>query len=210
VQRALDSLTRRCLIATRQGAGHRASTYLLNFTTTARFGSGPTVGPLAQTTLQFQDPQRPYSNATSQAKTTLDIDKYDSILDRVLKARPNHFQASQLSQVRSYAYKWLIMQRGQANAQAPDAQVCARIATAAGGVSTACDWIRDHLEDRQAETCEYLVTWMLQKIHGYAPAAAKRRRAELRAIAGGSQAPAEPADTAAILRTAVTQVKGIR
>jgi len=101
----------------------------------------------------------------------------------VLKARPRQFQGQELAQVRGFAYKWLLMQRGQANAQPPDEHVCARLIAAAGGAGAACDWIRDHLQDRQSETCEYLVVSMLQKIHGIAPPTVARRRAQLRAVA---------------------------
>jgi hypothetical protein len=94
----------------------------------------------------------------------------------VLKARPRQFQHAELAQVRGYAYKWLLMQRGQQHAQPPDEHVCARLIAAAGGAGAACDWIRDHLQDHQSETCEYLVVSMLQKIHGIAPPTVARRR----------------------------------
>lgn len=187
VQRAIDSLTRRCLIATRQGGGQRASTYLLNFTQTAALSTGLTARPLPQATLDLQ-PQEvaSYQGHQSGPQPPLDIDvNPDSILDRVLTARPQHFQAGQLDQVRRYAYKWLLLQKGQSNAPPPDPLLCAQILTAAGSAIAACNFIVDHLQDRQAENCQYLVSWLLQKKHGIAPPTVKRRRAQLRLVGKG-------------------------
>jgi hypothetical protein len=83
----------------------------------------------------------------SEPVSALDIDRwYDSILDRTLTARPQHFQSSELASVKSWAYKWLTLQRGRSNAQPPDDLVYAR----SGGVNRAVDWIRDHLQEATA------------------------------------------------------------
>jgi hypothetical protein len=193
VVRAIDSLNRKCLITTRQGGGQTASAHLLNWVQTTPIstkGSGLTARPLAQTTLDLQAAEWSRSETTSPSHNgpSISIDS-DSILDRVLTARPQHFQKSQLEAVKGYAYKWLLIQRGKQHAQPPDDHVCARLIAAAGGAVHACDWIRDHLADKQAETPEYLVRWMLEKIHGIPPHTARRRNAELRAV---QRTPAAP------------------
>jgi hypothetical protein len=127
----------------------------------------------------------------SEPDSALDIEKYDSILDRTLTARPQHFQRSELDAVKGYAYKWLTLQRGRANAPPPDDIVAAQIATAAGGAARAIDWIRDHLQDRQAENCAYLVSALLQQLHSIAPPTVRRRRAELRVVRRGSESSAK-------------------
>jgi hypothetical protein len=188
IQRALDGLARRSLIATRQGSATAAAAYLLNWTQTTGFPGGLTAGPPPQLKLPGVASQQGHPSARAE----IDIDPIsDSILDRVLTARPQHFQASELTTVRSYAYKWLLLQRGQENAQAPDEQLCAQIAAAAGSVNAAVNFIYDHMADRQAETAAYLVTWILQKLHGIAPAVLRRRRAELRLV-GTADNPAPP------------------
>ena len=189
VQRGLDALARRCLIATRQGGGKTPSRYQLNWTQTAVFPSGVTMTPLdLELSAEVASPER----HPSEPQGALDIDRSideisiepsPSILDRTLTARPQHFQRSELDHVRGFAYKWLLLQRGQQHAQPPDTTTAAQLITAAGGVYRASDFIRDNLRDRQAENCQYLVVMMLQKIHGIAPPTTKRRRAELRSVA---------------------------
>jgi len=198
VRHAIETLTQRCLLATRKGSGKQPSAYLLNFMGTVQLPSGVLRTPLQQTALPLEGSQGPHTHEPlglvegssrphpSEPRGPLDIDTPDiepSALDRVLKARPRQFQHAELAQVRGYAYKWLLMQRGQQHAQPPDEHVCARLIAAAGGAGAACDWIRDHLQDHQSETCEYLVVSMLQKIHGIAPPTVARRRAQLRAVA---------------------------
>jgi hypothetical protein len=120
----------------------------------------------------------------------------DSILDRVLTARPQHFQESQLSELRGYAYKWLTMQRRQQDAHPPDLQTVAQLATACGGHVRAIRFIFDNLRDRQAETCQYLVTMALQRLHHIAPPTIKRRREQLKVVtrrqAPAAGSPGEP------------------
>lgn len=180
VQRALDSLARRLLIATRPGSATAAAAYRLNFTQTTALGGGLTARPPLQPELPGVASQQGHPSAPPPA---LDIDIDDStILDRVLTARPQHFQGSELATVRSYAYKWLSLQRGQTNAHPPDDQTAAQLATAAGSVSNAIAFVLDNLQDRQATNCQYLVSMALQKIHGIAPPVVKRRRAQLRVV----------------------------
>lgn len=194
-RRAIDSLTRRNLIATRQGGGTLASAYRLNFTQTVCLG-GVFSTPPVQQLLPGVGSQQPHMHEPlpegvgfsrphqSGPQAPLDIDvTTDSIVDRTLQARPNRFQTSEIAAVRGFAYKWLTLQRGQANAGPPDEIVCAQIATAAGGAGRACDWIRDHQHDYQAENCAYLVSALLQQLHGIAPPTVRRRRAELRVVA---------------------------
>ena len=221
VQSALDTLTRRCLIATRTGSGALASRYRLNFLQTTPLSSGQKFWPLAQTNLDLQPSERPEILATSRTTAPPSISiTSDSILDRVLTARANQWPAPALDLVRRSAYKWLLLQRGMHNAQPPDLTLAAQLATAAGGCGTAETWIRDHLTDRQAENCGYLVSWMLQQLHGIAPPTIKRRRAELRAVAKTAAAtaaaiPDAPAPdtqefTEDLLRQATAGVKKLR
>lgn len=200
VQRALDSLARRSLIATRQGTSTRPAAHLLNWTQTCAFPGGLTVGPplqlqlpemhqeIPRVALQQGHPSEPPLHARADSDDLIDkrsIDRSSSqtpILDQVLTARPQHFQASQLQRLRGYAYKWLTLQRAQSSSPAPDDLTLAQIATAAGGVEPAISFILDNLRDRQATTCQYLVTMLLQKLHGVAPHSIRARRAQLHAV----------------------------
>ncbi|HYW44460.1 MAG TPA: hypothetical protein VE959_16490 [Bryobacteraceae bacterium] len=191
VVRALDSLDRRKLIATRQGGGQQPSTYLVNFLATTGLQSGVMVTPLAQPELPGVASQRHHQSSHGAPSIDIDVDADRSIIERTipadtltetLTARPQHFHASELDLVRRAAYKWLLLQTGQSNAQPPDPQVCARIAAAAGSAGQAKAFILDHQRDKQAETCEYLVTWILQARHGYSPQATAARRQQLREV----------------------------
>jgi hypothetical protein len=125
----------------------------------------------------------------------------DNPLDRILTARPQHFQRSHLDQIRGYAYKWLLLQRGRSQAPPPDDYVCARLIAAAGSPDAACSWILDHLQDYQAETCEYLVIWMMDKLHGFDRTTIKTRRAQLKLIRRRDRKDAElPAQLAELAR----------
>jgi hypothetical protein len=220
VQRALDSLARRCLVVARRGGAKTGAFYLLNWTQTTALRSGVMTTPLVQPELPGVASQRRHPLAPDGPLDRIDID-HDSIIDRVLTARAQHFQTSELNLVRGFAYKWLTLQRGQEHAQAPDGTICAQIITAAGGAGRAVAWITERLQDRQAESCAYLVSWMLEKLHGVAPPAVKRRRAELRVVqrsaalessaAPGSPAPdPDPEFSAEIARQAVAGVHKLR
>ena len=203
VQRAIDSLNRKHHLTTRQGSGQTASIHQLNWVSTVRIPaplSGLTTRPLNFTNPPGVASQRGHSTPVVASQRghygPLDIDiDLDSIIDRTLTARPQHFQRSELNQIRSYAYKWLLLQRGKANAPPPDDTQCAQILTAAGSVTIAVEWIRAHLQDRQADHCGYLVSALLQQLHGIAPPTVKRRRAELRAVTR-TQTPAAAAEPA--------------
>jgi hypothetical protein len=211
VQRALDSLARRCLIATRQGSATSPACHLLNWTQTTAFRGGPTIRPPVQP--ELPGVARP-SGHPSQPLIDISMGSMDSLIDRVLTARPKQFERSQLDAVRGYAYKWLILQRGQHNAHAPDDFTVAQIITAAGGIARAVDWIRDNLQDRQAESCQYLVSMLLQRLHGITPAETKARRAQLKARKA-TQATPDPettqdeAYTEELVRTANLKVKNL-
>jgi hypothetical protein len=214
VKRAIDSLTRRSLIATREGNATTTSAYRLNFTQAVTIRGGLTAGPPLQLNLSGVGSQQAHP---SEPVFPLDIDKdFDSIIDRTLTARPQHFQRSHLDAVKSYAFKWLTLQRGKANAAPPDDTTCAQILTAAGSLPNAIDWILQHLTDRQAETCMYLVSALLQQLHGIAPPTVKRRRAELRAVTRrGEPAEAAPEPTQQefpeeMLHQAIAGVKNFR
>ena len=132
----------------------------------------------------------------SEPPAPLDIDTssiscQDPIIDRVLAARPQHWQKSEIADVKGWAYKWLTLQRGQQHAPIPDDTLCAQIATAAGGAGRAGDWIRVHMQDHQAETAAYLLSAMMQQIHGIPPATIRRRRDQLRIVRRGGAAPPE-------------------
>ncbi|HLK64635.1 MAG TPA: hypothetical protein VKU19_14420 [Bryobacteraceae bacterium] len=218
VKSALDKLDRRRLIVTRQGGGTQPSAYLLNFTQTTAIQGGGLKHPPAQTTLDLQGQGWVSQTPTSPDHKSPSISiTSDSIIDRALTARPNHFQRAELDAVKGYAFKWLLRQRGKEHAQPPDDTTCAQLIVACRGARLACDFVLDNLQDRQAENCMYLVSMALQKIHGIAPPTVKRRRAELRALNGGkSQAPPpaerqpDPEFTAELTRQLKAGAKSIR
>jgi len=219
VVRAIDSLNFKCHLSTRQGSGQKASAHRLNFLFITAIASGPTVGPLAQTSLPLQEPQWSYSETTSRDHNPpLDIDTSDSILDRVFTARPNTFQRSALESVRGHAYKWLLLQRGMQHAQPPDLVMAAQLATAAGGCAAAEDWIRTHLVDKQADNCGYLLSWMIHQLHGINATATRKRRREIHLAAKSSpightptpDAPADPEFQDSLVQQATARVKTLR
>jgi hypothetical protein len=106
----------------------------------------------------------------------------DSIFDRTHATRPRHFRQSQLAAAARYGLKWLQLQRGQQNAQPPDPQTCAQLLTAAGGENGIMNFVLSYGKDYGADSCQYLLTMMLEKIHGIPPQAQKARRAQLRAV----------------------------
>jgi hypothetical protein len=114
------------------------------------------------------------------------------IVDQVLRVRPQHFQDSQLHQLRAYAWKWLTLQRGMQDASPPDLFTLAQIAAAAGGINAAIGFITENLQDRQAKNCQYLVTMLLQRLHGVQPSAFKARRQQFHHA--GAAVPAAPSD----------------
>ena len=139
----------------RSRAPRRPSAYLLNLVGTVQLPSGGFKPPLRQATLPEVGVFRPHTHEPlgsvegalnphpSGPLGPLDIDTSDiepSALDRVLKARPRQFQTQELAQVRGFAYKWLLMQRGQQHAHPPDEHVCARLIAAAGGPARLTPW----------------------------------------------------------------------
>lgn len=233
---ALDSLTARGLLTSRQGTATKPAVHQVNFLLTARFPTlkgGPVTGPpptdewscnRTRVVLQkdqggpFPGPPPPENAPLFEFAATIEFKTSNSILDRTLQARPNNFAKSDLQALAGYAYKWLILQKGMQGAHPPDNLTLAQLATAAGGTGRAISLILDNLQDRQAENCQYLVSLALQRIHGIQPAAVKRRRAELRLVHRGQAAPAaepaagapDPEFSADLIRQAVAGAKSLR
>jgi len=207
VQRALDSLNQRCLIATREGTATRSGSYLLNFTHTVAFKGGLTVGPPpAQMSLSGGPvvgppvwatlPPVPGGVASQQGHPSepvppVDISiQSDSILDRVLTAKPTHFDRRDLSELRPWVDGyWRQFGPLGRDAHPLDDTLLAQLLTVAP-LEQLIRLLKALFEERKKPELSpgWFITIALQREHGIEPAATKARRADLR-IARRPQSP---------------------
>lgn len=194
VIRALDSLGTRCLITTRQGYGRRPSSYLLNFTQTASFSSGVTVTPLAAQSGVTATPLLPlFSNEVvsqrhhpSEPQAPVDISiptRSDSILDRILNAKPAHYDKPTLAELRQWVWKFMTQFGPDPHVHQPDDRLLAQMLAIAPlqQLVRLCNTLFQ--EGKKPEfSYGWFVAVALQRIHGIQPDALQARRADLREV----------------------------
>ena len=105
-----------------------------------------------------------------------------SILDKVLKAKPSHFHATDLAEVKSWMYGFMVKKAplDLQNPHQPDDQTIAQYMTAAG--TDGVKLIQTLLAERHEapENAQWFVAVALDRLHGIRPAEVRARRAELR------------------------------
>jgi hypothetical protein len=212
VQHAVDALTQRGLIATRQGTSTSAAAYLLRFLEVLPMG-GVTAAPppfvggvgvapgVASKQRQggaITAPPPSDSEGLPAEPSALDI-KTDSIvkIDRALTANPKTFQRGELNEVaRKITHSAAKM--GRAYERDPDATVCAQIYEACGRSLQQLEWLVIEIYRTRQQPGESPVWWVtvaLQRCQGVAPKDIAARRAELKAARRPRlvSAPAAPA-----------------
>lgn len=229
VQRALDSLNRRRLIAIREGTATRAAAYLLNFTQTTAFRGGPAVGPppaqmalpggpAAGPPVWATIPPESDGVASQQGHPFQPVAPVDisiepiSIIDRLLSSRPNHFDKATLAQAEKWVHGYMAKFSPIPNPHPPDPYILAQLLAVAD--LPTIEWlISELMVERKppGQTYAWFVTVALQRIHGIQPQVLKARRAALR-IARRPQAPEPTQDNlefAGDLIADLTKAKGM-
>ena len=197
VMPAIDSLTTRGLIATRQGTATRAAAYMLRFLEVTTLGGpvtgppranpGPTAGPPLDLNQGHPGPVTgppPTENAgLLPTPSRLDINP-DSIvlLDRVLTARSSQKPRDLLQQfaatLRTYAPRL-----GRVYDRDPDADTCAQLLEACGDRHETLSWLVIQLKNAHTQPGESPMWWVtvaLQRVHGIPPKITAARREELK------------------------------
>lgn len=183
VVRAIDSLTRRCFITTRQGTATRSSTYRLNW---------PALQPLPGVVLQQDHP--PVQNLPGVVlrqdhPSEPPIDVFDSsidpegIIDRMLRARPTHFPKSDLAKLREWIHGYQAKFGRAPNPHPPDDFLLAQL-LALAPLDKLINLTYDLMGERKepGSSWAWWTTVALQRIHGITPQQTKARRAQLRVV----------------------------
>jgi hypothetical protein len=216
VIRAIDSLTSRKLIATRQGKGQSASGFLITFLETLKISNpkwsskrtttpeqvvlfedqgGPLGGPewsLSRTTSgPFRGPLDVENKQTSQEGTD-PLEQYfdDSILpiDRLSKANPKDYDKKLLDWARRSLHGYMA-KFGQAT-HPPDDKILAQWLSIAP--ATTLDRLLFDLmgeRRRMAYSYAWFIAVAFQRIHGIGPQALKERRQEIKEVHRQQPAP---------------------
>jgi len=201
-QHALDSLTTRELLTTRQGTATRATVYQVNALSTVRIGGVATTPPPADgwcrdsaTLALFRRqggviPTPPPTagldlTRAPQDPRAVDSDLKPSILDRVLTARPKDFDPELLRKARGWMHGYSAKLGREPYAHPPDDAVCAQF-LAVAEPDRLHNLVMELMHERKepGATPAWFITVALQRLHGVQPTALKQRRAELRAVAG--------------------------
>lgn len=187
LQSALDSLSERAIITTRQGTATRPSVHLLNFLDTVRIGGvTATPPPTENTALPGQAPR-------------LDIEsEATEVLDRVLKASETRTDAELLTTARRWLHGYCCKLGTDPNCHPPDNRIVAQFLAIA-------EWPRlerllyDLLAERRPPGYSYawFISVALQRIHGIHATRLKARRAELKLVRAGHGAAAPPPEQTA-------------
>lgn len=216
VQPALDSLTARDLITTRQGTATSAASYHLNVLETV-FLTGPLPGPppprSGATAPLFAEeelaPKRghtgPLSGPPETANQPLppptpaldsDYDRSNPLIDRVLRAKPSHFPQDLIEEATTWMLTHMRKCSNRPSVHPPEPTVVAQV-LACGPWEAIAAVLTDLLQHytTPGERYAWYVTVMLQRLHDIRPEQVRRRREQLRAIKGGkASAPPESPD----------------
>ncbi len=198
VVEALDDLTARGLIATRQGTSTSAAAYALRFLEVTTMGGpaagppprsgGPTDGPpvdlFADHPGPIAGPPPTENEALPAAPSTLDIEPRSiKTIDRVLTADPKAFERGQLGKVRDLI-SYAAAKAHHAYDAEPDFRVCAQIFEACGRSHDALEWLVLEMHRSRhspGASPSWWVTVALQRFHSIDYKTTTARRAELRA-----------------------------
>jgi len=121
VRKAIDSLEQRSLIAKRKGTATEPSGYgliFLNITKMPERGGS------------FKDP--PSIEERAQAGASIDSIKPDSIIDRLLKAKPKNFDPVEIEEARAWVHGYQAKLGKNKNPHPPDDTILCQIITALG------------------------------------------------------------------------------
>jgi DNA-binding MarR family transcriptional regulator len=198
VVEALDDLTDRGVIATRQGTSTSAATYLLRFLEVTTMGGpvagppprtgGPTAGPqvdlLPDHPGPIAGPPPTDSEELPAAPSSLDINPQSiEVLDRVFSAEPKTFDRGELGKVRQLI-AWTAEKHGRPYHQDPDFRVCAQIFEACNRNQKLLEWLVIEMHTSRQNpgaSPSWWVTVALQRLQGIDYKTTKARRDELKA-----------------------------
>jgi hypothetical protein len=208
VQKAIDSLADRNIIATREGTATSPAGYALTFLRTTQIGGSFTMPPpqeihsgVASKKSQggigtepqealfqsqggsFTMPPPHPGQQQGDAGARVDSIDSDSIIDRLLKASPKAFTQGELTEARRWVHGYQLKYGREQNAHPPDDKILAQLLTAAP-LPRLIALIHELMGDRKEPGGQYswYVTVALQRIHGVKPETLKARRAALRIV----------------------------
>ncbi len=202
LQSALDNLTARGLLTTRQGTATRAAIYVVNALKTAFMGGAPTAPPgrssnatpgafAAPPPALFDHhpgavgaPPPTENKELPPRHAPLDSDTdTTTILDRVIRARKKDYTAEQIETARAWLLGYRRKLANQPTCLAPDDDICAKFLAVA-------DWpalqntLYELFKQRipPGENDGWFVAVALNRIHGFKPDALKTRKAQLKLV----------------------------
>ena len=217
VQPAIDALTARGLLTTRQGTATTAAAHQVNIPNTAKIG-GPVTGPppakrwpYSEATVDLFQGQGgpvtgppPYENKghSISAGRVETSEQLHPILDRVLRSRPSKADPDLLAYVRRWLHSYMaklgvddtnrpFLETGNAP-HPPDDGLVAQILAIADSQRIMRELDNMLLERKPINKYGYFVTVLLQRIHGITWQQTKHARAALRVVRAGQAAAAAP------------------
>jgi hypothetical protein len=210
LREALQALSARGLITTRQGTATRASVHQVNLLDTVLLGgsekdpppasqwvpNGPTPGLFRSHPGTAADPPPLENTGLPVAPAPVDTtDSSTELLDRLLKANPKRVDPDLLATARRFLHGYVAKLAADPGRHPPDDRLVAQFLAIA-------EWrqlervLYDLLAERKQPGYSYawFISVALQRLHGIQPAALKARRAQLRLVS--RQAPPATADPA--------------
>ena len=202
IQRAIDGLTTRGLIAVRQGTATKAAAYIVRILELLPMSGAPKTPPAQPEDEQvalfgtkggaFRTPP-PHENAADPEAEPVDIEGFNSTtstldprLKKIFQRRPEQFSPAALDQARRGLHGHMRKFGIEANAHPPDDKITARFLACgedAGGWPRLQALLTDLMNERKRpRTYGWFVTVALQRIHGIKPAEVKNQQAALKLV----------------------------
>jgi hypothetical protein len=205
VQRALDSLTERCIITTRQGTPKQPAGILLNFLATITIGGAAVTPPPTRQWRQTSatggaketpqvalferqggpetGPPPGQDDGVDDAGARVDSNSNFDLIDRLLRASPSDYEREAIAKARACLHGYAVKLGREKDRHPPDDRLVAQFLSIAPWQALE-RLIYDLMAERKQPGYAYawFVAVALQRIHGIQPGTLKQRRAELRVV----------------------------